>query len=128
MPRRLVVLPVIFLLVVLRLAAGTDGWATLKRGMSQADTYAVLGKPLIRTAGRGFEVWIYDHNAEVLFFRGPVIAWTAPDSKPGAATDNDHFEWPALWTPPAPRARPRISFELPASQYLPSSSFMYGNH
>jgi hypothetical protein len=59
-------------------ALGSDGWSQLKRGMMPGETAAALGAPLIRSASRGFELWIYDGHAEVVFFAGPVIAWTAP--------------------------------------------------
>lgn len=53
--------------------------------MSKDETAAVLGRPLLRTAGKGFELWIYNHGAEVVFYAGPVFAWTAPTPIPTAA-------------------------------------------
>ncbi|HEY4302488.1 MAG TPA: hypothetical protein VGM73_16570 [Candidatus Didemnitutus sp.] len=108
-------------------ADSSPGWSAIKRGMTPAATFAALGKPLVRTAGRGFELWIYDHNSEVLFFRGPVIAWTAPDATPGAAGTNDTFEWPVLWTPPGRNANRPAAGQVPGAEYLPGSSFLYGN-
>ena len=58
---------------------GADGWTKLKLGMTVEDAEAALGAPLIRNEGRGFERWVYDGRAEVLFYGG-VIAWTAPAS------------------------------------------------
>lgn len=59
-------------------AVGRGGWDTLKVGMSALETSQALGSPLIRNVNKGFELWIYDGRAEVLFFRGPVVAWTPP--------------------------------------------------
>lgn len=97
--------------------------------MTPAATFAALGKPLLRTAGRGFELWIYDHNAEVVFFRGPVIAWTAPslDANPVVPGANDTFEWPVLWTPRAKKSIPNPLLDVPGVEFLPNSSFLYGN-
>lgn len=59
-------------------AEPAEGWTRLRAGMSPAETAAILGRPLLRNAGKGFELWIYSGGAEVLFHRGPVMAWTAP--------------------------------------------------
>ena len=59
-------------------ARGADGWAQLKTGMTQLETWTALGPPLMRTSGRGYVLWFYDCRAEVLFLNGPVIAWTVP--------------------------------------------------
>jgi hypothetical protein len=58
-------------------ARGADGWAQLKLGMTAEQAMAVVGAPLFRCEGRGFELWIYDSRAEVVMYGG-VIAWTAP--------------------------------------------------
>lgn len=58
---------------------GADAWARLKLGMTADETTAVLGAPLIRTAGHGFELWTYDNGAEALLF-GSLIGWTASGS------------------------------------------------
>src|SRR5262245_49543351 len=60
------------------IAAGADGWSRLRSGMTPVETAATLGAPLIRSGGHGFELWVYDGHAEVVFYRGPVVAWTAP--------------------------------------------------
>ena len=64
------------------------GWTKLRLGMSFAQADLTLGEPLIRTAGQGFEIGIYDRNAEVVFY-GPLVGWTSPgtDACPGAAVD-----------------------------------------
>ena len=56
---------------------GANVWDHLKIGMTAEETAAVIGEPLFRSAGSGFELWIYDHHAEVVFF-GSLIGWTTP--------------------------------------------------
>lgn len=63
---------------------GADSWAQLKIGMTAEETAAAIGKPLFRSEGRGFELWIYDHHAEVLFF-GSLIGWTTPGTDKAAS-------------------------------------------
>ena len=58
---------------------GEDDWSDLKLGMTAEETIATLGRPLLRTTGRGFETWIYDNGAEVLLY-GSLVGWTAPAS------------------------------------------------
>ncbi len=67
---------------------GADVWDHLKIGMTAEETAAVIGAPLFRSAGSGFELWIYDHHAEVVFF-GSLIGWTTPatDQRIGHAVD-----------------------------------------
>ena len=57
---------------------GADGWAQLKVGMSTEEAEVALGLPLLKTSARGFDLWIYDNNAEALFFGGPLVGWTTP--------------------------------------------------
>lgn len=59
----------------------SDGWAKLKSGMTPTEAKSTLGEPLIRTHGRGFELWMYDSGAEVVCFLGVVVAWTGPEGK-----------------------------------------------
>ncbi len=70
------------------LVRGADVWDHLKIGMTAEETTAVIGEPLFRSAGSGFELWIYDHHAEVIFF-GSLIGWTTPatDHAIGRAVD-----------------------------------------
>ena len=63
-----------------RAGAENDGWAQLRVGMSRAQTSAVLGQALMTSSGRGFDIAIYDGRAEVIFFGGRVVEWTAPAS------------------------------------------------
>lgn len=91
-------------------AVGRGGWPLLKLGMTPGETIGALGVPLIRSASRGFELWIYDGRAEVLFFRGPVIAWTAPKVSREVAPKPPEVAAPVAPTivAPAPRtATPR---------------------
>jgi len=60
-------------------AKAESGWTQLKAGMNYKETVAALGQPLLRSKGREFELWIYDRGAEVVCFRGSVVAWTAPE-------------------------------------------------
>lgn len=83
---RIVLLCLAFAASAAQVFADTDKrWAQLRVGMSKDETAAVLGRPLLRTAGKGFELWIYNHGAEVVFHAGPVFAWTAPTVIPMAA-------------------------------------------
>ena len=107
-------------------AETTPHWDALKKGMTPAETFALLGKPLLRSANRGFDLWIYDCGAEVLFFRGPVIAWTKPNTTITVPSASDSFEWPVLWTPPVLPAKPKGQNEPTGLEWLPSSSFLYG--
>ena len=63
-------------------AADAKVWAQLKTDMTPKEARALLGNPLIRNANRGYEVWIYDSKAEVVFHQGPVMAWTIPTPNP----------------------------------------------
>ncbi len=63
-------------------AAETKGWTELKKGMTPNEALVALGKPLIETKGHGFDVWIYDSKAEVVFHQGPIMAWTIPTPNP----------------------------------------------
>ncbi len=56
-------------------------WGELKVGTSARQAVTLLGEPLARRRGKGFETWTYDQGAEVLLYRGAaVIGWTAPAS------------------------------------------------
>lgn len=65
---------------------GEADWSRLKDGLTAEQTTEALGKPLIRTYGRGFEVWIYDSHGEVLFAGGPAMGWTQPIPNPESAS------------------------------------------
>lgn len=69
----------ICLLPLPALAAASGPWAQLKLGMSAAHAATLLGDPLLRSVGHGFETWTYDDGAE-LVLHGTVVGWTAPHS------------------------------------------------
>ncbi len=58
-------------------------WSRLKAGLSIEETEEALGRPLIRTYGRGYQVWIYDGRGEVVFSEGPgAMGWSVPTPTP----------------------------------------------
>jgi hypothetical protein len=101
-------------------AEPSPSWGKLCSGMSQREIAAMLGQPLLRTHSRGFEVWIYNSGGEVLFFRGPVFAWTAPVPQAG---DESHPVDQDLPLRAAPPARPASDLTpRPAASQVPSDS------
>lgn len=88
---RRVILPLLLLLSTGSLVA-TEDWSKLKIGMSTDQATEALGAPLIRTAANGFELWIYDNHAEVLFFGGPLIGWTTPKTSKSPAVSVDVWQ------------------------------------
>jgi hypothetical protein len=71
---------------------GDDAWSQLRLGMTPDETTARIGSPILRSSGRGFEVWTYDNGAEALLF-GSLIGWTA--SGPGAVAERSMDVWSA---------------------------------
>ncbi len=65
------------LLLVGSLSAEALPWEQLKVGMTADQGITLLGDPMLRSKGRGFETWTYDDGAEVLVY-GLVVGWTAP--------------------------------------------------
>lgn len=65
------------------MANTSEGWSQLKAGMNGPDAAIALGDPLFKNVARGFELWIYDRGAEAVYFRGLLVAWTAPGGKDG---------------------------------------------
>lgn len=124
---RKVLLPLACLLLasIQGTAADLDAWGRMRTGMTAFDTATLLGAPLIRTTGHGFDMWIYDSCAEVLFYRGPVIAWTAPVSNPESEArpiENDMSFRPAV---PAPRVNTRKVPMNGVGDYPPDTRFRY---
>lgn len=108
-------------------ASPREKWTQLKSGMSAEETAAVIGRPLIRTSGRGYELWIYDSCAEVLFQHGPVAAWTVPVPNPVSEArpiEHDFIRGVFFLPPPAPRARPAAANAAPGYLGL-DSRFRY---
>jgi len=60
------------------LSRGAADWSRLKTGITPTEAAEAVGKPLIRTYGRGFQVWIYDGAGEIIFGGGPVLGWSEP--------------------------------------------------
>lgn len=102
----------------------------MKLGLSADETAALLGDPLQRVRGRGFETWTYDGGGEVLLYaKGSVIGWTAPAV--GTLRPSSHDVWIArpgtsygavlrsITPPPAPAA-PVSAPRLPPSGVRPS--------
>ncbi len=58
---------------------GAPDWSKIKSGIMLSEAAETLGKPLIRTYGRGFQVWIYDGCGEIIFGGGTAIGWTQPN-------------------------------------------------
>jgi hypothetical protein len=75
-------LAVISVLLAGSLSAAPKPWTQIKVGMSTEEIITLLGllgDPVSRRQGRGFETWTYDHGAEVLIYK-LVVGWTAPTS------------------------------------------------
>lgn len=91
------------LVLVPSLSAEPVPWEQLKIGMSAEELVEVIGEPVSRRQGRGFETWTYDHGAEVLVY-GIVVGWTSP-AVPGQKVRSQD-----VWT-----AHPKSAF-IPALQ------------
>lgn len=55
-------------------------WLKLRRGMSVAQVTELVGVPMMRSAARGHELWVYDAGGQVQLHGGALTAWTAPRS------------------------------------------------
>jgi|GEM_PF-4823879 len=105
------------------LSAREPRWQELQIGHTAGQTVALLGEPLLRSKGRGFEKWTYDDGAEVIF-HGALIGWTVPASLRAAARSDDIWkQWPELGydaalrraaPPEAPRSSKRKAIAAPA--------------
>lgn len=69
-------------LMVPVLSRGAADWAKMKTGITPTQAAEALGQPLIRTYGRGFQVWIYDGFGEIIFGGGPALGWTQSSPTP----------------------------------------------
>jgi hypothetical protein len=81
-------LAVISVLLVGSLSAAPKPWAQIKVGMSTEEIVTLLGDPVSRRQGRGFETWTYDNGAEVLIYK-LVVGWTAPASATQTVRSDD---------------------------------------
>lgn len=67
------------LLLTVSATAGQNPWTQLKVGLSVQRTATLLGEPVLRNHGHGFETWTYDHGAEVIIYAGAtLVGWTVP--------------------------------------------------
>lgn len=89
----------------------------MREGITLEETAEALGQPLIRTYGRGFEVWIYDSRGEVVFAGGErALGWSLPVPNPESAArpvENDVLLKPVVRLP-ALRRIPAATTALPA--------------
>jgi hypothetical protein len=76
-PRSLIFAAFLGLVVVQAHATTVSDWTKLKGGMNGDEATRQLGQPLIRTTGRGVEIWIYDGCGEAVFDGGPLKSWRA---------------------------------------------------
>ena len=109
-------------------AASQKDWAKLKTDMTPDEALELLGHPLFRNVNRGYEVWIYDSKAEVVFHQGPIMAWTIPTPNPVSEARPIEMDLPL--NPPkrlpryeAPKARPNSTPGDVAPR--PSTQFRY---
>lgn len=114
MSRRRIVTLLSALLLLTAAVHGADGWAQLKAGMTRAEMATTLGEPLMRSSGRQFELCIYDAGAEVLCYRGTVVAWTAPAGS--AARDGRQMDLSSLLQPTAAVEAPKPKTYVPRSE------------
>ncbi len=89
-----------FLLLSALFASGLPArelaWRELQLGHSPQQTVALIGEPLLRSKGRGFEKWTYDDGAEVLF-HGTLVGWTVPAALRLPARSEDVWrKWPGI--------------------------------
>ena len=93
-----------------------NGWEQLKPGMSREEVHTVVGTALITSAGRGFEVAVYDERGELVYLEGRLVAWTAPVSRPAPPAPLNTWQFNQIRTRPLPAssvppalARPPVS-------------------
>lgn len=95
-------------------AEGSESWARIKAGMTRKEMATALGEPLMKSSGRQFELCIYDAGAEVLCFRGAVVAWTAPAGS--AAPEGRQLDLTSLLQPAPVQAKPAPKVYVPHSE------------
>ena len=93
MTRIMVLRAIITALLFTSGVSAADKWSSLKAGMTRSEAMSVLGTELVASRGRGFEVAIYDGQAEVVYLRGQVVAWTAPASSKAAPAPADAWQF-----------------------------------
>lgn len=117
MPRFTPSLPVLLLAGLSLPLTGSADWTCLREGITVGETAEALGQPLIRTYGRGFEVWIYDSRGEVVFAGGErALGWSLPVPNPESAArpvERDVLLKPVVRLPALRRTSPEPT-ALPA--------------
>jgi len=90
--------------------------------MSTDEASAVIGRALISTSGRGFEVAIYDHRAELVFIEGKLVTWTAPAASSAAAAPANtwHFEQVKIKRAPVAPVQKRAAPPVRTNIVLPA--------
>ncbi len=86
MPRQVLLSLALLCLLAPASSRGASDWTKIKAGITPFQAADVLGPPLIRTYGRGFQVWIYDSRGEIVFAGGPAMGWTPPVPNPESAS------------------------------------------
>ena len=60
----------------------------------------MLGREVLGSRGRGFEITIYEGRAEMVFLHGSLVAWTAPAaSMSGAPVPENTWKFDQQWRP-----------------------------
>ena len=84
----LTILLIYLSLLTVGLGSTARGWGSIRSGMTAIEVSTAIGVPLLRNDGHGFSTWLYDGKSEVVFYRGVVMAWTAPVALTKPATLN----------------------------------------
>jgi hypothetical protein len=92
--------------------AGAE-WRDVQEGLDPQTVAKSVGLPLIETNGRHgmFMTWIYDDGGYVMFERGRVHYWQAPQPKKRPAPEAVRTESPPVSTPVAKKDRPAVKKE-----------------
>lgn len=93
-------------------------WEKLKPGMSRDEAAGFIGRALISSAGRGFEVAIYDHRAELVFLDGMLVTWTAPAASSAAPAPANTWRFEQEKFVPAPVAPIRKPAASPVKRVI----------
>lgn len=101
-------------------ALAASGWEQLKPGMNRDEATNLLGAALITSAGRGFEVAVYDQRAELVYFEGKLVTWTAPLSSPAALPPVNTWQFNQVWTRPMAPVPAPLRLPVQRGSILPS--------
>jgi hypothetical protein len=131
--RRLAIwIPVLLLLLAPWSVRAGSAWDELRIGMTGLEAEATLGKPLLRSVGQDYAVWIYDHRAELVFY-GPLIAWSAPSERGVTGRRVDVWQRPVgvakiepIFLPKPARYKPAEVRRAPVVPAVWRSAFRFG--